>query len=113
MPCVEFEPTIIAFERETVHALDRAATAIGLQATIAHRIEHGHLYVYHQKIGVSKVIFFEYLTLLSITRMCRVQLKGAEKLLIHVIVTKIRGNIHANICPETFNLRVTAERVYL
>jgi hypothetical protein len=31
MPRLEFEPTIPAFEREkTVHALDRAATVIGL-----------------------------------------------------------------------------------
>jgi hypothetical protein len=30
MPLVEFEPTILAFERpKTVHALDRAATVIG------------------------------------------------------------------------------------
>jgi hypothetical protein len=30
MPWIEFEPTILAFEREkTFHALDGAATAIG------------------------------------------------------------------------------------
>jgi hypothetical protein len=30
MPCVGFEPTIAAFEREKgLHALDRAATVIG------------------------------------------------------------------------------------
>jgi hypothetical protein len=38
MPRVEFEPTIPAFERtKTVHALDRAATVIGLYEYIAVR----------------------------------------------------------------------------
>jgi hypothetical protein len=41
MPCVGFEPTIPAFERaKTVHALDRATTAIGTPFT---KMTHYHI----------------------------------------------------------------------
>jgi hypothetical protein len=37
MPSVDFEPTILAFERaKTAHALDRAATVIGFIVVIPH-----------------------------------------------------------------------------